>query len=179
MSRPVILHDPQGIRRKIQEEQNFCFLGGVYFVPDLFKVDAISCLYEEGLDNGAVQLDEIVKKATYQQLIWEVCSSSYLRPVEKITGYSALIPDPFVTDGGIFLLSEILAFKEGRHPDTRLVKAVSQYLFLEDCHVIVGEKRIEVNRGSVFFTTLDYKGKAAITFDKATLFFCCHYYQNK
>lgn len=65
-----------------------------------------------------------------RQLHWELGSSTQLRPVARIMERTALLPDPFVTQGGFWHSSTPLGEPVPCHPTTRLFTALRLDLVL-------------------------------------------------
>lgn len=59
-----------------------------------------------------------------RQLHWELCSSTQLRPIARIMDRTALLPDPFVRQGGLWHVGEEPLPITATHPDTQLFTAL-------------------------------------------------------
>lgn len=177
---PDILHEPQGVRKKIREEFDFSLGDGYFLVPSLFKQQAITCLKDEGLCYGIVDFFHERIKPIYQQILWEVCSGSYLRPLEKITQINSLIPDTFMVQSGIFLSQDINVSFNALHPKTKLSVALHHYLFLDSMAICLRGQTIDVQGGDVLLLDPSVTDTNTVTFatDNKSIF-CSYYYQSK
>ncbi len=92
-----------------------------------------------------------------RQLHWELGSSTQLRPVARIMERTALLPDPFVIQGGLWHSSTPLSEPETCHPTTRLHTALRLDLVLSGALSLCmpGGQTIELLAGDGWLASFD------------------------
>lgn len=121
MTVPALLLDNEALRNAMRQRES---------APALDQY--LPVIIERLIKSNYLKMFEhaIFDKDVLRQLHWELGSSTQLRPIAKILNTSALLPDPFTVQGGIWCSEAPLPKPALQHSKTHLFTSVRLDLLL-------------------------------------------------